>query len=115
MGMSVALDDFGTGFTSIYYLQTYGFSHIKIDKSLLIGLEPGSKASLLITGAIYLACGLDMQVIAEGVETEEQAAMLRTAGCHKLQGYLFGHPMPIDDFIRQHERTRRKSARRMAG
>ena len=98
MGMSVALDDFGTGFTSIHYLQSYGFSHIKIDKSLLSGLHPGSKASLLITGAIYLASGLDMRVIAEGVETEEQAELLRAAGCHKLQGYLFGRPMPIEEF-----------------
>ena len=98
MGMSVALDDFGTGFTSIHYLQSYGFSHIKLDKSLLVGLHQGSKASLLIIGAIYLAKGLDMRVIAEGVETEEQARLLRTAGCHKLQGYLFGRPMPIDAF-----------------
>ena len=98
MGMSIALDDFGTGFTSIHYLQSYGFSHIKIDKSLLSGLQPGSKASLLVTGTIYLASGLDMRVIAEGVETEQQAEILRAAGCHKLQGYLFGRPMPIHEF-----------------
>ncbi|WP_372732113.1 putative bifunctional diguanylate cyclase/phosphodiesterase [Novosphingobium sp.] len=98
MGMSIALDDFGTGFTSIHYLQSYGFSHIKIDKSLLSGLEPGSKASLLVTGTIYLASGLNMRVIAEGVETEQQADILRAAGCHKLQGYLFGRPMPIEEF-----------------
>jgi EAL domain-containing protein (putative c-di-GMP-specific phosphodiesterase class I) len=97
-GMSVALDDFGTGFTSIHYLQSYGFSHVKIDKSLLAGLHQDSKASLLITGTIYLANGLDMRVIAEGVETEEQAELLRAAGCHKLQGYLFGRPMPIQAF-----------------
>jgi len=99
MGMSVALDDFGTGFTSIHYLQSYGFSHIKIDKSMLTGLQSGSKASLLITGMIYLASGLDMRVIAEGVETEEQAALLRAAGCHKLQGFLFGRPKPLAEFL----------------
>lgn len=98
MGMSIALDDFGTGYTSIHYLQSYGFSHIKIDKSLLSGLQPGSKASLLVTGTIYLASGLDMRVIAEGVETEQQADILRAAGCHKLQGFLFGRPMPIAAF-----------------
>lgn len=97
-GMSIALDDFGTGFTSIHYLRSYGFSHIKIDKSLLEGLAPGSKATMLVTGAITLACGLDMQVIAEGVENETQAQVLRAAGCHELQGYLFGRPMPIDAF-----------------
>lgn len=97
-GMSVALDDFGTGFTSIHYLRSYGFSHIKIDKSLLAGLAPGSKATLLVSGAILLARGLDMAVIAEGVESEAQAQILRAAGCHALQGYLFGKPMPIAEF-----------------
>ena len=97
MGLSIALDDFGTGFTSIHYLRTYGFSHVKIDKSLLANLSPDSKASLLVAGAINLARGLDMEVTAEGVETQEQAALLRAAGCNKLQGFLFGRPMAIAD------------------
>lgn len=97
-GISLALDDFGTGFTSIHYLQSYGFSHIKIDKSLVVGLEPNSKATLLVTGAITLASALDMEVIAEGVESAQQAAILRGAGCHQMQGYLFGKPMPLRDF-----------------
>jgi diguanylate cyclase (GGDEF)-like protein len=95
MGLSIALDDFGTGFTSIHYLRTYGFSHVKIDKSLLATLSPNSKASLLVAGAINLARGLDMEVTAEGVETREQAKLLREAGCDRLQGFLFGRPMPI--------------------
>lgn len=102
MGMSIALDDFGTGFTSIHYLQSYGFNHIKLDKSLLEGLGPDTRASLLITGATYLATGLDMQVIAEGVETESQAQLLRAAGCDKLQGYYFGKPMPLDQLLERH-------------
>lgn len=117
-GMSIALDDFGTGFTSIHYLRSYGFSHIKIDKSLLDGLAPGSKAAMLVTGAIMLACGLDMRVIAEGVETDDQAELLRRAGCHKLQGYLFGRPMPLGDFLPLWERsecTVLESSARFAG
>lgn len=106
-GMEIALDDFGTGFTSIHYLRSYGFSHIKIDKSLLVGLSPGSKAAMLVSGAIMLACGLDMRVIAEGVETEEQAELLRQVGCHKLQGFLFGKPMPLDEFHAHYARSRR--------
>jgi diguanylate cyclase (GGDEF)-like protein len=98
MGISVALDDFGTGFTSIHYLQSYGFSHIKIDKSLLEELHLGNKASLLIAAAVLLAKGLDMRVIAEGVETDEQADLVRAAGCHELQGYLFGRPMSLEAF-----------------
>jgi diguanylate cyclase (GGDEF)-like protein len=115
MGMSIALDDFGTGFTSIHYLRSYGFSHIKLDKSLLAGLQPGSKASLLVQGAINLACGLDMRVIAEGVETPEQAAMLRAAGCHKLQGYLFGRPMPFTDFVKAFRAAAKVAPVRQAG
>ncbi|MXO73320.1 EAL domain-containing protein [Altererythrobacter buctensis] len=98
MGISVALDDFGTGFTSIHYLQSYGFSHIKIDKSLVSGLQPGNKASLLVAGAILLAKGLDMEVIAEGVECVEQADLLRKPGCDYLQGYMFGRPLSFGDF-----------------
>jgi diguanylate cyclase (GGDEF)-like protein len=104
-GISLALDDFGTGFTSIHYLQSYGFSHIKIDKSLLVGLEPGSKATMLVAGAITLARALDMDVIAEGVECASQAEILRGAGCHAMQGYFFGKPMPLGEFAehcRQH-------------
>jgi diguanylate cyclase (GGDEF)-like protein len=97
-GIALALDDFGTGFTSIHYLKSYGFTHIKIDKSLLVGLEPGSKATMLVTGAVTLARALDMSVIAEGVEHEAQASVLRAIGCHAMQGYLFGRPVPLADF-----------------
>lgn len=104
-GISLALDDFGTGFTSIHYLQSYGFSHIKIDKSLLVGLEPGSKATMLVAGAITLATALDMAVIAEGVERQQQADILRAAGCHEMQGYLFGRPMPLAEFTEHYRQS----------
>lgn len=104
-GISLALDDFGTGFTSIHYLKSYGFTHIKIDKSLLKGLEPGSKATMLVAGAVTLATALDMSVIAEGVEHEAQAQVLRDIGCHAMQGYLFGKPGPLAEFERRLETT----------
>lgn len=104
-GISLALDDFGTGFTSIHYLKSYGFTHIKIDKSLLAGLEPGSKATMLVAGAVTLANALDMSVIAEGVEHQTQAAVLRDIGCHAMQGYLFGRPTCLAEFERHLERT----------
>ncbi|AUX69566.1 GGDEF-domain containing protein [Porphyrobacter sp. HT-58-2] len=91
-GIALALDDFGTGFTSIHYLKSYGFTHIKLDKSLLQGLEPGSKAAMLVAGAITLATALEMSVIAEGVEHEAQASVLRDLGCQEMQGFLFGRP-----------------------
>lgn len=105
-GISLALDDFGTGFTSIHYLKSYGFTHIKIDKSLLVGLEPDSKATMLVAGAVTLACALDMEVIAEGVEHEAQATILRAIGCHELQGYLFGKPLPLEEFRQRFEQPR---------
>jgi len=100
MGISVALDDFGTGYTSIAYLQTYGFGRIKIDKSLVDGIGIDHKASVLISGIVFLAAGLDMAVTAEGVESEGQATLLRLAGCHCLQGFLFGRAQPIGRLAR---------------
>lgn len=104
-GISLALDDFGTGFTSIHYLKSYGFTHIKIDKSLLAGLETGSNAAMLVAGAVTLANALDMSVIAEGVEHETQAMVLRDIGCHAMQGYLFGKPTSLAELGQQLETT----------
>ncbi len=97
MGVRVALDDFGSGFASIGYLRNYPFSGIKIDRSLSSGLGKDPKASMLISGMVHLARGLDMSVTAEGVETENQATMLRSAGCHQLQGFYFGRPLPLHE------------------
>ena len=101
MGVSVALDDFGTGYTSIAYLQQYGFDRIKIDKSLAGQIGADKKAGVLVAGAIYLATGLDMAVTAEGVETEEQAALLRLAGCQCLQGFWYSAPKSLRDLLAQ--------------
>jgi diguanylate cyclase (GGDEF)-like protein len=97
MGISIALDDFGTGYTSISYLQRYGFDRIKIDKSLAGQIATDKRAGVLVAGAVYMANGLDMAVTAEGVETEEQANMLRLAGCQCLQGFRYSEPKPIDE------------------
>ncbi len=98
-GVSIALDDFGTGFTSIHYLRSYGFSHIKIDKSLTKAVAHERKAAELITGAVTMAKALDMGVIAEGVERADQADVLEQAGCDAMQGYHFGKPMKLASFI----------------
>lgn len=95
-GIGIALDDFGTGFTSIHYLQSYGFSHIKIDKSLTSDLVSQNKAKQLVAGAIAMTTALDIEVTAEGVENEEQADILEQAGCHSLQGFYFGRPMALE-------------------
>ena len=113
LGISFALDDFGTGFTSIAYLQSYGFACVKIDKSLSAKLAYDPKATMLIAGLVYMASGLDMRVTAEGVETEAQAVILRTSGCHSLQGFLFGRPGTLDQInlmIAQFSQTNQSSA-----
>ena len=105
LGVRVTLDDFGSGFASIGYLRKFPFSGIKIDKSLAAGLGTDPKASMLITGMVHLANGLDMAVTAEGIETERQAAMFRLAGCHELQGFYFGVPVPLEQIEALLERS----------
>ncbi len=95
LGVRFALDDFGTGFTSIAYLQSFGFSCVKIDRSLTKRLEHDPKAGYLISGLIQMARGLDVSVVVEGVETAGLAATLRATGCRQLQGYHFGRPGPL--------------------
>lgn len=92
LGVRIALDDFGTGFTSIGYLRDYRFDKLKIDRSLAGQIDQSKEAAVLVASTIMLANGLSMTVTAEGVETFEQASLLTDAGCHQLQGYLFGRP-----------------------
>ncbi|MDE1914916.1 MAG: EAL domain-containing protein [Sphingomonadales bacterium] len=99
MGVTVALDDFGTGFASIGYLQSYGFDCVKLDTSLSARLGRDPRAAMLVSGMIHMARGLDMRVVAEGVESEMQAGMLRLAGCDVLQGYHFGWPSSLRDVL----------------
>lgn len=99
LGVSFALDDFGTGFTSIAYLQSFGFSCVKIDRSLTKRLEHDPKAGYLISGLIQMARGLDVSVVAEGVENEGLATSLRMSGCRHLQGYYFGRPGPLRKIV----------------
>jgi diguanylate cyclase (GGDEF)-like protein len=96
LGVSFALDDFGTGFTSLAYLLSYRFSCVKLDKSLAQRLVQDSDAKYIISGLVQMAKGLKVRVVAEGVETEELALLLKAAGCHELQGYFFGRPAPLE-------------------
>jgi diguanylate cyclase (GGDEF)-like protein len=93
VGIKVALDDFGTGFSSIGYLRTFQFDRIKIDKSI-VGKVLSSAAELaVVQGTLLVARGLSAEVTAEGVESAEQASVLRLAGCTELQGYHYHKPM----------------------
>ncbi len=95
LGVSVALDDFGSGFASIGYLRQLPLDRLKIDKQFIAPLEGGGRGLDLVCAIGALATSLGLETSAEGVETPEQAAMARLAGCARLQGWLFGRPMPI--------------------
>ncbi|RZK99578.1 MAG: EAL domain-containing protein [Rubrivivax sp.] len=97
-GIGVSLDDFGTGYSSLSYLQKFDIDFLKIDQAFVRGLAPASKNLALCKAIIVMAHELGMQVIAEGVETEEQRALLTQAGCDYGQGYHFARPMPAQDF-----------------
>lgn len=88
-GLRVALDDFGTGYASLTHLLTVPVDILKIDKSFIARLAPGDASMAIVEGLIQIAGKLDMRVIAEGIETEDQARELQSAGCLLGQGYLF--------------------------
>lgn len=94
LGCSVALDDFGTGYSSLGYIRKLKFSTIKVDRTFVQGAAQGSAESLAIINAVVaMAKSLDMTTTAEGVETAEEAELIRNLGCDKIQGYYFGRPM----------------------
>ena len=97
-GIGVSLDDFGTGYSSLSYLQKFDIDFLKIDQTFVRGLAPASKNLALCKAIIVMAHELGMLVVAEGVETAEQRALLTEAGCDYGQGYHFARPMPAEDF-----------------
>lgn len=98
LGCSVALDDFGTGYSSLGYIRKLRFSTIKIDRTFVIGAAQQSAESLAIIRAVVaMAQSLEITTTAEGVETPEQAKLIRELGCDKIQGYYFGRPMSAED------------------
>jgi diguanylate cyclase (GGDEF)-like protein/PAS domain S-box-containing protein len=92
-GVTVALDDFGTGYASLTHLKQFPVNHIKIDQSFVRGLGTSGHDEAIVAAVIGLGKSLQMQVVAEGVETQEQAAWLERMGCDVVQGYLYGKPM----------------------
>lgn len=98
MGIRIAMDDFGTGYSSLSYLQSFPFDKIKIDSSFVSGLADNEDARAIVQAIVGLGKGLKMPVVAEGVETEAQLAILRGESCDEIQGYLVSKPCAISDF-----------------
>lgn len=101
LGVQVAVDDFGKGFSSLSYLVDYKFDTLKIDRSFIEGL-PDPKHSAIVQAIVAMGDALDYGVVAEGVESHEQAELLAAMGCRQMQGYLFARPMPPAQVARQY-------------
>jgi diguanylate cyclase (GGDEF)-like protein len=102
LGVKIALDDFGTGYSSLSYLQRFAFDKLKIDRSFVTPLSRSANSGAMIQAIVALGNALGLSILAEGVETEEQRVLLRLAGCHEMQGFLFAEPAPretIDQIV----------------
>ena len=99
MGFEVAIDDFGTGYSSLSYLRQFQVQQLKVDMSFVQELDNGGdQAQAIVAAIIALAHALNMEVVAEGVETQRQLAILNELGCDQVQGYLLGRPVPAEQF-----------------
>jgi len=94
----IAMDDFGTGYSSLSYLQAFPFDKIKIDRAFIANLDRNGQSAAIIRAVIGLGRGLNLPVVAEGVETEDQLAFLSREACDEVQGYLIGRPGPIENY-----------------
>jgi diguanylate cyclase (GGDEF)-like protein len=102
LGVRLALDDFGVGYSSLSYLQRFPFDKLKIDKGFVAPLGRSANGGVIIQSIVGLGSALGLTVLAEGVETEEQRVLLRLAGCHEMQGFLFAKPAQrevIDELV----------------
>ena len=98
LGIAIAIDDFGTGYASLGYLQHFSFNTLKLDRSFVQNIHQNSKNAAITTAIIRMANQLDFEVVAEGVETEQERDFLYEHGCIIIQGYLISRPLPIQDF-----------------
>ena len=108
LGVRIVLDDFGTGFSSLLYLQQFPFDKIKIARSFVSEMPSNPSSSAIVCAINALARSLDILTLAEGVETTEQAQLLRLSGCGEAQGFLFGKPLEapelcLDAVARSHD------------
>ena len=104
MGIRIAIDDFGTGYSSLSYIKKYPINTLKIDQSFIRDIMKEKEVITIVKAILELARGLDLDIIAEGVENYDQMELLRSLHCYEMQGYLFSIPLPekeIAPFIKK--------------
>jgi EAL domain-containing protein (putative c-di-GMP-specific phosphodiesterase class I) len=109
LGVQVAIDDFGTGHSSLSALKVLPIQQLKIDRAFVKDLAAGSKDVAITRAIIAMAHGLGLSVVAEGVESEEQLAILREEGCDEVQGFLIGRPLSSSQFAELLDRPTHQS------
>ena len=110
LGVRISMDDFGSGYSSLSYLQAFPFDKIKIDRAFVMNLGRNPQSAAIVRAVIGLGHGLEMSIVAEGVETQEQLSFLAEQGCDAVQGYFIGKPA-ADRTIRRAGRPRRRQCR----
>ena len=112
MGVRISIDDFGTGYSSLNYLKRFPIDTLKIDQSFVKEINNGPEDVAIVTAIITLSHALDLNVIAEGVETQEQLDLLRRLNCDEVQGYMFGFPLCAVEFSELLTNRRSSNSRR---
>src|SRR5258707_1105397 len=98
LGVRISMDDFGSGYSSLSYLQAFPFDKIKIDRAFVMNLGRNPQSAAFVRAVIDLGHGLEMSIVAEGVETQDQLGFLSEEGCDAVQGYFIGKPLPIGQY-----------------
>ena len=111
MRVKLSIDDFGTGYSSLSYLKKFPINTLKIDQSFVRSIEKDSDNAAIVTAIITLAKTLNLNVIAEGVETEAELDFFKGKNCEIIQGYIYSHPLTLEDFLE----FLQKNTVRMAG